>query len=105
MRATTFKEMSRALTMETVRESDERDSSVSEAGYAATTVGARIKRMRFMGRWCKLNPLRCRWLQLLGILCAATMVIVVGVVVYQNSLANKRQEILLKCDNRKEVRL
>lgn len=99
-RAATFKEMSRVLTMETVRETDERAFEV-DVPHATTS---RFKRLQFMGRWRKLNPLRCWWLQLLAIVCAATMVVVVGVVVYRNSLANKRQEIRLKCDNRKEVR-
>lgn len=109
----TMKEMSRVLTMETVRESrDEEELSKDlskEAdqgrGEMSSIMTRRTSptRMRFMGRWCNHNPLRCWWLQLLGILCAATMVIVVGVMVYRNSLDNKRQEILLKCDNRKEV--
>lgn len=95
----------RAKRMETVRERDERDESVaSEAeGERWIRAAARGPRMRIMGRWCKLNLLRYWWMQVICILCAIAVVIVVGVVVYQNAMANKRQEILLKCENRKEV--
>jgi len=109
-------EMSRALWMKTVHENDGERQGELEGASAGTgvqgsrdsTIAVRITRteprgMRFMGRWCALNPLRCWWLQLLGILCAASVVLVVGIVVYRNSLTNKRQEILLKCENRKEV--
>ncbi len=83
--------------METVREGDERTTS---------TPVTRPSRMRFPGRGgCGvLSPLmRSWWMRLLCVLCAASMVVVVGVVVYQNSLSNKRQELKLKCENRVEV--
>ena len=93
----------RARRMETVRERDERDESMaSEDGdHERRITGG--PRMRIMGQWCKLNLLRFWWMQVICILCALAMVIVVGVVVYRSAMINKRQEILLKCENRKEV--
>ncbi|XP_024403116.1 probable histidine kinase 6 isoform X1 [Physcomitrium patens] len=89
----------RAMVMSTVRERDEQESMGSEMESSLIT----RPRMWLLGRWCWLNPLRCWWMRILCILCACTLVIVVGVVVYKNGLSNKRQEIQLKCENRKEV--
>jgi hypothetical protein len=52
---------------------------------------------------CKLNPLRSVAVRTLCVFSSWVLVIVVGVVVYRSTLANKRQEIQLKCENRKEV--
>ncbi|XP_024359529.1 probable histidine kinase 6 [Physcomitrium patens] len=89
----------RAAMMETVRERSERESMGSELE------SSRMSRpqMRFLGRWCRLNPFISRRVRILCILCAFTLVIVVGVVVYRSGLSNMRQEIRLKCENRKEV--
>jgi hypothetical protein len=54
---------------------------------------------------CKLNPLRSVAVRTLCVFSSWVLVIVVGVVVYRSTLANKRQEIQLKCENRKEVGL
>jgi hypothetical protein len=85
--------------METVRERDEAQAE----GEGRIGSRARGPRMRVMGRWCKLSLLRFWWMQTLCIACALAMVVVVGVVVFRSALSNKRQEIHLKCENRKQV--
>jgi hypothetical protein len=54
---------------------------------------------------CACNPLRSLLVRAACVLLAWVLVIVVGVLVYRNSLASERQEFQLKCENRKEVTL
>jgi hypothetical protein len=97
----------RALAMETVVETAERESQDADEHHRRGRGSAtRISRpgVRVLGRWCRFSPLmRSWWVRVLCLLCAATMVVVVGVVVYRNTLSNKRKELELKCENRKEV--
>lgn len=98
-------EIRSAGAMETVREAPERDESDEDERRSTRIARPTSTRMRRIpGRWFRFGPLmRSWWVRLLCILCAATMVVVVGVLVYRNALSNMRQELKLKCENRVEV--
>lgn len=59
-------------------------------------------RLKSMPCW-SWNPLRSSVVRTICALSAWLLVVAVGVVLYRNSLENKRQQIALQCENRREV--
>jgi histidine kinase 2/3/4 (cytokinin receptor) len=49
------------------------------------------------------NPLRSAVVRTICALSAWLLVLAVAIVLYRNSLSNKRQQVLLQCDNRREM--